>query len=134
MDPVVADAEIARLEAQFQNADDHLKRVEPLLAQQFVTTDNVEKARTERASALAALNVARARKNVAVATLAATRAQHVATEAALRQARSQRASAEEPNSADDALVSGRLSLICCLRIAEISAARMSIRRPLSSHA
>ena len=26
MDPVVADAEIARLEAQFQNADDHLKR------------------------------------------------------------------------------------------------------------
>ena len=62
MDPVVADAEIARLEAQFQHADDHLKRLEPLLPQQFVTTDNVEKARTERASALAALNEARARK------------------------------------------------------------------------
>src|SRR6058998_137879 len=60
MDPVVADAEIARLEAQFQNADDHLKRLEPLLPLQFVTTDNVEKARTERASALAALNEARA--------------------------------------------------------------------------
>ena len=69
MDPVVADAEIARLEAQFQHADDHLKRVEPLLPQQFVTTDNVEKARTERASALAALNEARARKSAAVATL-----------------------------------------------------------------
>src|SRR6201987_5092897 len=27
MDPVVADAEIARLEAQFQHADEHLKRV-----------------------------------------------------------------------------------------------------------
>src|SRR5437773_2373505 len=49
MDPVVADAEIARLEAQFQNADDHLKRLEPLLPLQFVTTDNVEKARTVRA-------------------------------------------------------------------------------------
>ena len=95
MDPIVADAEIARLEAQFQHADEHLKRVEPLLPLQFVTTDNVEKARTERASALAALNEARARKQAAVATLAATRAQHIATEAALRQARSQRASAED---------------------------------------
>ena len=95
MDPVVADAEIARLEAQFQHADDHLKRLEPLLPQQFVTTDNVEKARTERASALAALNEARARKSAAVAALAATRAQHVATEAALKQARSERSRAQD---------------------------------------
>src|SRR5499426_4281755 len=76
MDPVVADAEIVRLEAQFQHAEEHLKRLEPLLPQQFVTTDNVEKARTERASALAALNEARARKSAAIAGLAATRAQH----------------------------------------------------------
>ena len=55
MDPVVADAEIARLQAQFQHADDHLKRLEPLLPQQFVTADRVEEARTQRASALAAL-------------------------------------------------------------------------------
>src|SRR5262249_34271808 len=95
MDPVMADAEIARLEAQFQHADDHLKRVEPLLPLQFVTTDNVEKARTERASALAALNEARARKSASVAALAATRAQHVATEAALKQARSERARAQD---------------------------------------
>ena len=94
MAPVVADAEIARLEAQFQGADDHLKRVEPLLPEQFVTADSVEKARTKRASALAALNEARARKNAAVATLAATRAQHVATEAAVQQARSERSRAE----------------------------------------
>ena len=95
IDPIVADAEIARLEAQFQHADEHLKRVEPLLPLQFVTTDKVEEARTQRASALAALNEGRARKNAALATLAATRAQHIATEAALRQARSQRAGAED---------------------------------------
>src|SRR6266542_2943186 len=95
MDPVVADAEIARLEAQFQHADDHLKRLEPLLPQQFVTADRVEEARTQRATALAALDEARARKRAAVATLVSTRAQHLATEAALRQARSQRASAED---------------------------------------
>src|SRR4030095_9816993 len=44
MDPVVADAEIARQEAQFQGADDHLKRVEPLLPEQFVTADSVARA------------------------------------------------------------------------------------------
>src|SRR6201988_3518991 len=36
MDPVAADAEIARLHAQFQHAEEHLKRLEPLLPQQFV--------------------------------------------------------------------------------------------------
>src|ERR1041384_4900692 len=36
MDPVVADAEIARLEAQFQHADEHLKRIEPLLPRPLV--------------------------------------------------------------------------------------------------
>jgi multidrug efflux system membrane fusion protein len=95
MDPVVTDAEIARQEAQFQGADDHLKRVEPLLPEQFVTADSVEQARTKRTSALAALNEARARKSAAVATLAATRAQHVATEAAVQQARSERARAQD---------------------------------------
>src|SRR5262245_14890995 len=95
MDPVVADAEIARLKAQFQNADDHLKRLEPLLPQQFVTTDNVEKARTERASTLAALNEAQARRSAAVAGLASARAQHVATAAACNEAPGQLVSAED---------------------------------------
>jgi membrane fusion protein, multidrug efflux system len=95
MDPVVADAEIARLEAQFKHADDHLKRLEPLLPQQFVTEDRVEEARTQRATALAALNEARARKRAAVAELVSTHAQHVATEAALQQARSERSRAED---------------------------------------
>ena len=94
MDPVVADAEIVRLEAQFQRAEDHLQRLEPLLPQQFVTADSVEQARTQRAAARAALDEARARKRAAVSALAATRAQHVATEAALHQARSERSRAE----------------------------------------
>ncbi|HEY6199497.1 MAG TPA: HlyD family efflux transporter periplasmic adaptor subunit [Candidatus Binatia bacterium] len=94
-DPVVADAEIARLEAQFKHADEHLKRVEPLLPLQFVTTDKVEEARTQRSAALEALNEAKARKRAAVASLAATRAQHIATEAALRQARTDSARAQD---------------------------------------
>ena len=94
IDPVVADAEIARLQAQFQRAEDHLQRLEPLLPQQFVTADSMEQARTQRAAARAALDEAQARKRAAVAALVATRAQHVATEAALHQARSERSRAE----------------------------------------
>ncbi|HET8945503.1 MAG TPA: biotin/lipoyl-binding protein [Candidatus Polarisedimenticolia bacterium] len=94
-DPVVADAEIARLEAQFQHADDHLKRLEPLLEKQFVTTDKVDEARTQRAAAAAALDEARARKRAADAGLLATRAQHEVTRAAVEQARTEHARAQE---------------------------------------
>ena len=94
IDPVVADAEIARLQAQFQRAEDHLQRLEPLLPQQFVTTDSVEQARTQRDAARAALDEAQARKRAAVAALVTTRAQHGATESALHQARSERSRAE----------------------------------------
>src|SRR5215470_2254442 len=74
-------AEVVRVETQYQHADDHLKRLEPLLPQQFVTVDRLEEARTQRDAAAAALN--------------ATRAQHGATEAALRQARTERARAQD---------------------------------------
>ena len=74
-------AEVVRLETQFHNADDHLKRLEPLLPQQFVTVDRLEEARTGR--------------DTAAAALAATRAQHEATEAALSQARTERARAAD---------------------------------------
>jgi len=95
MGPVVADAEISRLEVEFRHADEHLKRLEPLLPQQFVTEDRVEEARTRRDAALAALNEARAHKRAATAQLVSTRAQHVATEAALQEARSERSRAED---------------------------------------
>jgi multidrug efflux system membrane fusion protein len=95
MDPVAADAEIARLHAQFQHAEDHLTRLEPLLPQQFVTADRVEEARTQRDAALAALNEAQAHKRAAVAALVSTRAQHVANGAALQQARSEQSRAED---------------------------------------
>ena len=87
-EPVAADAEIAQIEARFNHAEQHLRRLEPLLPRQFVTTDRVEEARTQRDAARAALDEARARKQAAVAALASTRAQHIANKASLEQARS----------------------------------------------
>jgi membrane fusion protein, multidrug efflux system len=74
-------AEVVRRETQFRSADDHLKRLQPLLPQQFVTVDRVEEARTQR--------------DAAAAALVAARAQHDATEAALSQARTERARAAD---------------------------------------
>jgi multidrug efflux system membrane fusion protein len=95
MDPVVADAEIARLKAQLQHAAQHVKRLEPLLPRNFVTPDRVEEARTMRASAQAALEEAQAKKRAAQAALAAAGAQHEAARAALLQARSEALRAED---------------------------------------
>lgn len=94
MDPVAADAEIARLKAQLQHARDHLKRLEPLLPQNFVTEDRVEEARTKLASAQAALDEAQARKRAAEAALLSARAQHLAVGIALKQAHSEQLRAE----------------------------------------
>ncbi len=44
-----AEAAVHRAEADFKNSDGHLKRLEPLLAKDFTTTDQVEAARTREA-------------------------------------------------------------------------------------
>jgi multidrug resistance efflux pump len=46
-------------QAEYDYADDYLHRVEPLLARQFVTADQVEEARTRKRAALAALTGSR---------------------------------------------------------------------------
>jgi multidrug efflux system membrane fusion protein len=51
-------ANIGRVEAQYKQATDTLNRIEPLLAQEFVTAEQVDQARTARRSAEAALEAA----------------------------------------------------------------------------
>jgi membrane fusion protein, multidrug efflux system len=54
-----ARANIARAEAQARQAGDTLNRLEPLLAKEYVTAEQVDQARTAKRSADAALQVAR---------------------------------------------------------------------------
>ena len=130
-DPVVADAESARLEAQFRHADDHLKRLEPLLPKQFVTADRVEEARTQRASALAALDEARARKRAAIAALASTRAQHAAADAALQQARSERFRAEDAIGQIDGINARLAAAEAAVHAAELDLSYCRVRAPFT---
>src|SRR5262245_13700526 len=131
MDPVAADAELARLRAQFQHAEDHLKRLEPLLSQQFVTADRVEEARTQRDAALAALNEAQAHKRAAVAALVSTRAQHVANEAALQQARSEQSRAEDAIGQSEGINARIAAAEAAVHAAELDLSYCRVRAPFT---
>jgi len=74
-------ASVQRAEAEFRDADDHLKRLEPLLVKEFTTTDLVEAAETRRLVANSA--VQEAQKNL------------IATTAAVEQAKAERLRADD---------------------------------------
>lgn len=74
----VANAEqgVARARAEWTYANNNLHRLEPLLTQQFVTVDEVDKARTSEATQEEALKQAESRLALAKADLNSTTAQH----------------------------------------------------------
>jgi multidrug efflux system membrane fusion protein len=45
---LAAEASVERAEAEYTEADDHVKRLEPLLTKEFATADQLEEARTRR--------------------------------------------------------------------------------------
>ena len=45
---LAAEASVERAEAEFKEADNHVKRLEPLLAKEFATADQLDQARTRR--------------------------------------------------------------------------------------
>lgn len=80
-----AEAGVARAEAESRLANDILHRVEPLLEKQFVTVDEVDRARTADMTAAEALRQARAQLELARAQLKAAQAQKNQSQAGLRQ-------------------------------------------------
>jgi multidrug efflux system membrane fusion protein len=92
---IAAEAAVQRAEGEFKEADDHFKRVEPLLPKELTTADLVESARTRRLVAETAVSQAQKALTAARATVTAARAQHLAFEAALEQAKVDRVRAED---------------------------------------
>ncbi len=64
-----------RTNAEFEYASDNLHRIEPLLARQFVTVDQVDQARTLQTSRMQAANQAKSQLALAEAGLVASQAQ-----------------------------------------------------------
>jgi multidrug efflux system membrane fusion protein len=84
-----ARAAVERADAEQQYATDNLHRLEPLLAKQFVTVDQVDQARTLEVSRSQAANQARSQLALAQAGLTASEAQYKQSQAVLDQSHQQ---------------------------------------------
>ncbi len=84
-----AEAAVARAEADYTYSESNLKRVEPLLARQFVTVDQVDQLRTGTAMKQLAVKQAEAQLRLARARLASNYAALTASRATVNQAAAQ---------------------------------------------
>jgi multidrug efflux system membrane fusion protein len=87
----VANAEqgVRRARAEWTYASNNLHRLEPLLAKQFVTVDQVDKARTSEIAQAEALKQAESQLRLAQAALQSAQAQYSRSQAALDQSKAQ---------------------------------------------
>lgn len=84
-----AEAAVERSNAEFEYASNNLHRIEPLLARQFVTVDQVDQARTLQISRSQAANQAKSQLALAEASLLASEAQYKQAQALLEQSHQQ---------------------------------------------
>jgi multidrug efflux system membrane fusion protein len=84
-----AEQAVARAKAEWTYASNNLHRVEPLLVKQFVTVDQVDRARTSEAAQADALKQAESQLRQAQAALQATFAQEERSRAVLNQSKAQ---------------------------------------------
>jgi len=105
----VADAEqgVARARAEWSYASNNLHRIEPLLEKQFVTVDQVDRARTSEVAQQQALNQAQSQLLVARAALKSAEAQSLHAEAALAESQATHQQAQHAVLTLDPLVSQR---------------------------
>ena len=87
----VANAEqgVSRAQAEWTYANNNLHRIEPLLAKQFVTVDQVDRARTSEIAQAQALKQAQSQLRLAQAGLQSTLAQEERSRAMLQQSKAQ---------------------------------------------
>jgi multidrug efflux system membrane fusion protein len=73
---VTADQGVNRAEAEWEYASNNLQRLEPLLAKQFVTADDIDKAKTSEIALREAFRQAQSQQQFAQSALTSAQAQH----------------------------------------------------------
>ena len=113
-DVAAAEQAVSRAKAEWMYASNNLHRVEPLLVKQFVTVDQVDRARTSEIGQAEALKQAEAQLRQAQAALQATLAQEQRSKAMLDQSKAQHQQAQNAVTTLEPLVNqrgGRVSAI-----------------------
>jgi membrane fusion protein, multidrug efflux system len=105
----VANAEqgVLRVKAEWTYASNNLHRLEPLLAKQFVTVDQVDRARTSEIAQAEALKQAESQLLLAKAALQSAMAQYERSGAALEESRAQHQQAQNAVTTLEPLVNQR---------------------------
>jgi len=105
----VANAEqgVSRAQAEWTYANNNLHRIEPLLAKQFVTVDQVDRARTSEIAEAQALKQAESQLRLSQAGLQSTLAQEQRSKAMLQQSQAQHEQAQNAVTTLEPLVNQR---------------------------
>jgi multidrug efflux system membrane fusion protein len=105
----VANAEqgVSRAQAEWSYANNNLHRIEPLLVKQFVTVDQVDRARTSEVAQAQALKQAESQLRLAQAGLQSTLAQEQHSRATLQQSKAQHEQAQNAVTTLEPLVNQR---------------------------
>lgn len=125
-------AGVARAEAESKLATDILHRVEPLLDKQFVTVDEVDRARTADMTAAEALRQARAQLELAQAQLQAALAQKNQSQAGLRQSGAQLDQSVHNVTTLDPLTAQRGAMAAAVRDAQYRLDRCRVVAPFDA--
>jgi membrane fusion protein, multidrug efflux system len=102
-----AEQGVSRARAEWTYANNNLHRIEPLLARQFVTVDQVDRARTSEISEAQSLKQAESQLNLAQAGLQAAIAQYERSLAVLQQSKAQHEQAQHAVTTLEPLVNQR---------------------------
>ena len=115
----VANAEqgVSRAKAEWTYANNNLHRVEPLLVKQFVTVDQVDRARTSEITEAQALKQAESQLRLAQAGLQSTLAQQERSRAMLVQSKAQHEQAQNALTTPQPLVNQRGARISAVETA-----------------
>jgi membrane fusion protein, multidrug efflux system len=119
----VANAEqgVSRVQAEWMYANNNLHRIEPLLAKQFVTVDQVDRARTSEVAEAEALKQAQSQLRLAQAALQSALAQETRSRAVLQQSKAEHEQAQHAVTTLEPLINQRGA-----RASAISTARYNL--------
>jgi len=126
---IAAKAAVARTQAELAYATRNLHRLEPLLAKQYVTVDQIDQARTEEATRRQAYLAAQAQQALARARLTSSLAQQQQAQAQLQQSKAQVKQAAHAVLTLDPLLAQRSGALSAIQTAEYNLENCRIYAP-----
>jgi multidrug efflux system membrane fusion protein len=131
----VASAEqgVNRAKAEWTYSNNNLHRLEPLLARQFVTVDQVDRARTSEVAEGEALKQAESQLRLAEASLRSAQAQHEHSQAVLEQSKAQHEQASNSVTTLEPLINQRGARAAAVKDAQYNLDNCRVYAPFDAH-